>query len=170
MYLIALDTRFPKICWQSEASVTTCDSGSAATASQLRPLAKSGRPELAIDLPDDGTERERPVRGGPGPVDEPGIIEISASESEQVIAERDHCQEMPALFDSHRGASVSEQKVKPCSQRDQGAAQFVAQTSEQGPELTLIDGVVSAFGRGAAGVSWCSRCTSMASLSVVSEG
>ena len=108
---------------------------------------QSGRTELAIDLPDDGAQRERPVRGGPGSVDEPGIIEISACETEQVIAERDHCQQMPALFHSHRGAGVSQQKIEACTQRDQGTAQFVAQTGEKGSQLTRVDGEVLAFGR-----------------------
>ena len=76
---------------------------------------------------------------------------------------------MPALFDSHRGAGVSQQKIKPCTQRDQGTAQFVAQTGEQGSKLTLVDGAVLAFGKGARPLL-VSRCTSMASLSVVSEG
>jgi len=55
---------------------------------------------------------------------------------------------MPALFDSHCGAGVSQQKIEPCAQRDQGTAQFVAQTGEKGSKLTLVDGAVLAFGKG----------------------
>ena len=58
VYFRALETRLPKICWQREASVTTDGLGGSARDSQWSWRASGDRGELAVDLVDQGPDRE----------------------------------------------------------------------------------------------------------------
>ena len=111
VYLMALETRLPKICWQSEASVTTRDSGSSADVSQPSPAACAGsrncRSISRTIAPTENVPSE-----GRGAAGQSGIVKIAAGEAEQVVAERDHGQQMSALIDGHGSGRVSEQEIE----------------------------------------------------------
>ena len=166
VYFIALETRLPKICWQSEASVITEAAGSEANVSQARPAPRRPVGELAIDLPDDGAEREGAQGRAPAALDEAGIVEVTPGQTEQVVAERDHGQEMGALLARDRVCRVLQQEVESRPQRNQGPAEFVAQAGQQRAKFALVDADRSPEPEGALAGSVASlKCKSMAGLS-----
>ena len=167
---MALETRLPKICWQSEASVTTWVSGSSGDGLPAQSRSLGHASELAIDLADDGSQREGAVRGDARAVDEPGIVEVAAGESEQVIAERDHRQ-----ADARAGRLVTvlescSRRSKPALQGDQGSAELMAQAGQQASEARPDRWGSSSHAGEAARCFLPSNCTSMAAFSVEREG
>ena len=66
-------------------------------------LSRAGdRRELAVDFVDQGPDREAAQAKRPGALDDPGVVEVAAGEPQQVVAERDHGQEMAALIGRDR--------------------------------------------------------------------
>ena len=95
--------------------------------------------ELPVDFIDQGPDRidseakrTRALRDG-------RVVEGAAREAEQVVAERDHGQEMPALILGDGRRRFAEDQVEAGPERGELAAQLMAQIREDGSDLGLID-------------------------------
>ena len=87
---MAFETRLPKICWHREASVTTTHLGSSERDSHVELSALCDRRELAVDLVDQGPDRERAKTEWSRALDDPGVVEVAARQAQEIVAKRNH--------------------------------------------------------------------------------
>ena len=85
-----------------------------------------------------------PRQSGREPWTIAGVVEVAAGEPEQVVAERDHREEMAALVGRERRGRLAEEQVEAGLQGGEGAAQLMAEAGEDRPQLSLIDQEVHA--------------------------
>ena len=96
------------------------------------------RRELAADLVDQGADGERAEAERPGALDDPGVVEVAAGEPQQVVAERDHGEEMAALIGGERRRRLAQEQVEAGLQGSEGPAELMAEAGEDGA-ATLPD-------------------------------
>ncbi len=125
---MAFETRLPKICWHRVASVTTTISGALGTRFPVELFALGDRGKLTVDLVDQCSDRERAETEWSRSLDDPRVVEVAARQAQEIVAKGNHREQVPALIRCDGRRRVAQEQVKPGPERDQRAAELVAQS------------------------------------------
>src|SRR5262249_27591983 len=111
--------------------------------------------ELAVDLVDQCPDRERTKAERSRSLDDPRVVEVAARQPQEIIAERHHREEGPLLIRRYVRWRVTKEQGESCPERNQGAAELVAQVGQNRSEFPLIDQQASDPLTLDAGGGWC---------------